>query len=139
MYHAILHPTDLSERHFHLAEKALAISNCFHAPLYLLHVIEPPPTLQLAQGLGFAEFDHPLKDDAIMVMKTLGDALNIPPERQFIEIGSIKMQVIQKADELHCNLIILGSHTPGKIPAFLEGTASAILHKAHGDVMTLRV
>ncbi len=138
MYKHILHATDLSKNHFDMCKQATEIAKFFHAKLYLLHVIEPPATLQLAQGLGFAEFDQPLKDDAEAVMRTIGEALAIPTECQFVEIGSIKMHVLQKVDELSCNLIIIGSHQPSKLPAFLGSTAHAVVHHAKCDVLTLR-
>ena len=138
MYTHILHATDLSENHFHMCEQAVKIAKCFHAKLYLLHVIEPPASLQLAQGLGFAEFDHPVKDDARAVMKVLGEALSIPVSQQFIEIGSIKMHILKKVEELSCNLIIIGSHTPKALPAFLDSTAHEVVHQAKCDVLTVR-
>lgn len=138
MYKHILHPTDLSESHFHMAEKAVKIAKDFNAKLYLLHVIEPPASLQIAQGLGFAEFDKPRKDDAIAVMNVLGDALNIPESQQFVEIGSIKMHVLEMIDKLACDLIIMGSHDPGHLPGFLGSTAHAIIQKAPCDVLTIR-
>lgn len=138
VYKNILHPTDLSGSHFRMCAQAAEIAKCFHAKLYLLHVIEPPSSLQLAQGLGFAEFDQPVKDDAWMVMNVLGEALNIPASQQFVEVGSIKMHVLNKVNELGCDLIIIGSHTPNKLPSFLGSTAHAVVHHANCDVLTLR-
>ena len=140
MYSSILFATDLSDNHFNICQKAAEIAICFGAKLHLLHVIEPPPTLQLAQSLGFAEFDQPLpmKVDAQTVMKVLGEALNIPPEQQHVEIGSIKMKILEKVKTLSCGLIIIGSHTPSHLPAFLGSTAHAVVHHAACDVLTLR-
>ena len=140
MYTKILHPTDLSQNHFRMCQKAMEIAKNFQAKLYLLHVIEPPPILQLAQGLGFAEFDRPTptKEDALTVMNVLGEALGIPSSQQFVEIGSIKMHVLDKINELDCDLIIVGSHTPSALPAFLGSTAHAVVHHAQCDVLTLR-
>lgn len=137
MYANILHPTDLSQNHFDLSQKAAEIAKCFNAKLYLIHVIEPPKTLQFAQGLGFAEFDKPIKDDAEAVINILGDAINVPPEQQFVEIGSIKSHVLDKADEIACDLIIMGSHSPTNVPDFLGSTAHAVIHHAQCDVLTL--
>ena len=138
MYTHILYATDLSKTHFRMGKQAVEIAKKFKAKLFLLHVIEPPPSLQLAQGLGFAEFDHPIKDDAWTVMNALGEALSIPTSQQFVEVGSIKMHVLSKVEELSCNLIIIGSHTPSKLPAFLGSTAHAVVHQAKCDVLTLR-
>ena len=138
MYTHILHATDLSENHYSMCQKAVEIARCFHAKLYLLHVIEPPQTLQIAQGLGFAEFDYPVKEDAVSVMRVLGEALNIPVTQQSVEVGSIKLNVLKKAKELHCDLIIIGSHTASMLPAFLGSTAHAVVHHAECDILTLR-
>lgn len=138
MYTHILCATDLSEHHFDMCLKAKDIANYFDATLYLLHVIEPPASLQLAQGLGFAEFDIPLKEDALIVMRALGEAISIPVEQQFVEIGSIKMNVLSKAQSLSCNLILIGSHTPTHLPAFLGSTAHAVVNHAMCDVLTIK-
>ncbi len=138
MYTHMLHATDLSENHFDMAQKAVEIAKKFNAKLFLLHVIEPPATLQLAQGLGFAEFDSPIRDDAQSVLAALGDALNIPTEQQFVEVGSIKTHVINKVEALGCTLIIIGSHTPTRLPAFLDSTARDVIHDAKCDVLTLK-
>lgn len=138
MYTHILLATDLNENHFAICQQAVDIAKRFHAKLFLLHVIEPPATLQLAQGLGFAEFDTPIKTDAETVMAALGDALNIPSEQQFVEIGSIKTHVVNKAVALGCTLIIVGAHTPSKLPAFLGSTAHEIVRDAPCAVLTLR-
>jgi nucleotide-binding universal stress UspA family protein len=139
MYTRILHATDLSSTHFHLSQQALEIALKLDAVLYLLHVIEPPTSLQLAQGLGFAEFDTPVKEDAQAVMRTLGDALNIPISQQFVEIGSIKTHVFEKIEALGCNLLIIGSHTQSHLPALLETSAKYIVESAPCDVLTIKV
>lgn len=138
MYSNILFATDLRENHFDMCRQAVEVASSFKAKLFLLHVIEPPASLQLAQGLGFAEFDHPSKDDAQAVLRVLGEALNIPADQQFVGVGSIKMHVLNKVSELACNLLIIGSHTPSKLPAFLGSTAHAVVNQAPCDVLTLR-
>ena len=138
VYTSILHPTDLRKNHFDLCKKAVEIASQLNAKLHLLHVIEPPTTYQLAQGLGFAELAIPVKEDAETVMKYLGEALNIPLEQQHVETGSIKKQVIDMATNLGCDLVIIGSHTPRAVPAFLGSTTYAVVHQAPCDVLTIR-
>ena len=139
MYTAILHATDLSGNHFHMCQQAMEIAKRFNAKFYLIHVIEVPPSIQLAQGLGFAELDSPveIKRDAEAVMAVLGDALGIPLNHQFVEVGSIKTHVLKKMSELHCNLIVLGRHTPSKLPNCLGSTAHYLVQTATCDVLTL--
>lgn len=138
MYKIILHPTDLLENHYDNCKKSVEIANFFGATLHLLHVIEPPSTLQLAQGLGFAELAVPAKEDALTVMHLLGESLNLPPEQQHVEIGSIKQKIMEAVNNLTCDLIIIGSHTPTALPAFLGSTAYAIIHQAKCDILTIR-
>ena len=137
MYSIILHATDLSDTHFNMCQRALEVAKRFHAKLYLLHVIEPPASLQLAQGLGFAEFDTPLKEDATTVMRALGEALNVPVSQQFVEIGSIKSHALNKIKDLHCDLLILGNHAHRHLPALLDTSAQGILAEVNCDVLTL--
>lgn len=138
VYTNILHPTDLSENHFDMCEQAVQIAKAFQAKLFLLHVIEPPASLQLAQSLGFAEFDRPMKEDARTVMQVLGEALGIPENQQYVEAGSIKMHILQKVQDLACNLIIIGNHSASSMPSFLGSTAHAVVHRAPCDVLTLK-
>jgi universal stress protein A len=139
VYTTILHATDLNTAHFDLCQQAANIAQKFNAKLFLLHVIEPPASLQLAQGLGFAEFDSPLKEDAETVLRTVGDALNIPVEQQFIEVGAVKTHTQQLIDALQCDLLIIGSHhAPHHLPALLGNTARHLIESASCDVLTLR-
>ncbi len=135
VYTCILHPTDLKENHFAICEQAAKIARRFGAKLHLLHVIEPPASLQLAQGLGFAEFDKPVKEDAQTVLGVLGENFTIPPAQQHVEIGSVKTHVFEKAKQLGCDLIIIGNHDASILPAFLENTTEAIVHHAPYDVL----
>ena len=133
MYHSILYATDLNDEHTCLAEKAAKLAKQLQAKLYLLHVIELPASIQLAQGLGFTELVKPAKDDAITVLSLLGDSLGIPSAQQFVEIGSVKEHILQKTQELSCQLIILGKHS-----SLLGGTSHAVTNHAPCDVLILR-
>ncbi len=138
MYKIILHATDLSKDHFAICKQSVEIARRFSAKLHLLHVIEPPSSLQLAQGLGFAEVAEPDKDDALAVMAVVGETFAIPKKQQHVEIGSIKMHIASTVKELGCNLVIIGSHHANGLPAFLGNTARAIIDHSPCDVLTLR-
>ncbi|MBA4697564.1 MAG: universal stress protein [Legionella sp.] len=139
MYSIMIHATDLRENHFDLCKKAVELAARFDARLHLLHVISPPTSLQLAQGLGFAELAAPVKDDAITVLSVIGETLNIPKEQQHVEVGSLKKILLEKVDELGCSLIILGAHQPQALPRFLGSTTSATLLHAPCDVLIVHL
>ncbi|WP_131783029.1 universal stress protein [Legionella gresilensis] len=139
MYKTILHATDLSDNHYNLCQQAVKLAQCFKAKLHFLHVIETPASLQWAQSLGFAELATPVKDDALTTMATLGEALNIPLANQHVEIGTTYNHIIAKANELSCDLIIVGSHhSTHTLPPFLGSTADAVVRHAPCAVLTLR-
>jgi universal stress protein A len=81
----------------------------------------------------------PVKDNAQTVMNVLGEALGLPQEQLLVEVGSIKMHILDKAKELGCKLIIIGSNTPSHLQPFLGSVAHTTVHHAHCDVLTLRV
>lgn len=138
MYKKILHATDLNVKHFHISEKAKQIADIFGAELYILHVIELPASVQLAQGLGFAELGKPSTEDAITVMKTLGEAINVPEDHQLVEIGTVSHHIFDQVKKLECDAVIIGAHHHEDIGDFLGSTANATVNHAPCDVITLK-
>ena len=138
MYKKILHATDLSENHYTLCQQAMNIAKCFQAKLSLIHVIEIPSSIQLAQSLGFMELVKPLKDQGVATLNIVGESLGILPQSQYVEIGSIKTHIINKINELGFDLIIIGSHTPSHLPNFLSSTAHMLTNHVPCDVLTIR-
>lgn len=135
----ILHATDLSENHFKMCERAVDIAKRFNAKLYLMYVLETPSSMILAQGLGFTEIENPepLLEDAHSVMKILGETFAIPKNQLLVELGSAKVHVLQKAQDLACQLIIIGHHSNSK-SMILGNTARGIVDEALCDVLTLK-
>ncbi|HAT8152855.1 TPA: universal stress protein, partial [Legionella pneumophila] len=125
--------------HSHLTEKAANIAKQFNAKLYLLHVIELPTSILIAQGLGFTELANPSKEDAQTVLSLIGENLQIPQEQQFVEIGSVKEHILNKAKDLNCQLIIIGSHSATGLPSILGSTAHVVVNHSVCDVLTLKV
>lgn len=138
MYTNILFATDLLNEHSHLTEKAANIAKQFNAKLYLLHVIELPTSILIAQGLGFTELANPSKEDAQTVLSLIGESLQIPQEQQFVEIGSVKEHILNKAKDLNCQLIIIGSHSATGLPSILGSAAHAVVNHSVCDVLTLK-
>ncbi len=134
----ILHATDLSENHYKMCERAVDIARRFNADLYLLHVLETPSSLVLAQGLGFAEIEDPQPrlENIKSIMAIIGDTLAIPDNRLLVELGSAKTHILQKAVDLGCQMIIIGHHSRSE-HGLLGNTARRIVDEAHCDVLTL--
>lgn len=138
MYKNILHATDLKQNHYHICEQAIQIARNLNAKMHLLHVIDPPPFLQLAQGLGFAEIIKPVKDDAQAVINILGETFKLEPQYLHIEIGNVKTKVCEMAHTLGSDLIIIGNHETGSLSTFLGSNAYSIISHAHCAVLTIK-
>ncbi len=138
MYTHILHATDLSEKHLEHIQHAVALAKKLAATLYVLHVIEPPKSLQIAQGLGFAEFYKPQTDTAWAVMQSLATTVGLKKDNLFVEVGSIKTHVMDKIKALDCTLLILGQHIDSPIPLMLQSSAHELFQDISIDVLVLR-
>lgn len=138
MYKTILHATDLNNHHFDLCEKSVKLANALGASLYFLHVIEIPASLQWAHSLGFAELATPETDGAKEVMLALGDAFAIKNDHLFVEVGPAWTHILDKINQLSCDLLIIGSYSHRALPTYLGSTAHAVIHHAPCDILTLR-
>jgi len=135
MYQHILVPTDLSDMAPITVTRAKSLADKFGAKLSLLHVIEPIP----AYGYpGFTEIESPYIDHAKKELANLAKEFGVAAEDQHIAFGPTKTCVIHSAKELGVDLIIVGSHGRHGITRILGSTASAILHSADCDVLTVR-
>lgn len=134
-YKHVLVAVDLSDGTLQILQKASKIIEKFGAKLSLIHVIEPIP----AYGYpGLTEIERPIIDQAKQEMSKIAKTVHVPQIDQHIVFGSIKMEVLKKAQELNVDLIIVGSHGRYGLQRLLGSTASAIIHAASCDVFVIR-
>jgi nucleotide-binding universal stress UspA family protein len=138
MYTNILHLTDLNADHILLGQQASEIAARFGAKLYLLHVIEEPRSVQIAQALGFAEIEPPPIKDAGLVLQTLGETLDVPKKNCFVMAGTIEQSVLELVNNLNIDLIIIGSHNAAATPKILEHSGEKILTEPPCDVLVIK-
>jgi universal stress protein A len=137
-YTHILFCADLSEHSLISAHRALELAKKFSAKLTMMHVVESLPAY--ASGyLGVADVERELLETAKKEMKKIAATLNIPSENQILVIGNPAMEIFSKAETLKADLIVVGSHEKHGLGRFLGSNASGILHKAHCDVLTVKV
>jgi len=139
MYQSLLYATDLLEGARRMCAKATQIAKAFDASLTLLHVVEPPVSTQYAQALGFAEIIEPTTAEAKMVLDALGDEFNIEPSQRLVAVGRPSFHILETANTLGVDAIIIGSHgSDNPLPHLLGSTAQKIIHANTVDVLTLR-
>jgi universal stress protein A len=141
-YRKILLATDFLEFSGEVAGRALEISSVFGAQLSVLHVVDPLPMLDP----GYAEI-LPLELDLTEKMleaskarlEKLADHLNIPKERQLVEVGSPKAEIVRVAAEQSIDLIVIGTHGRHGFGVLLGSTAASVVNHAGCDVLTVRL
>ncbi|MBA2655216.1 MAG: universal stress protein [Gammaproteobacteria bacterium] len=141
-YKHILLATDLSEETDTIAAAAINIINHSKADLSIVHVLEHTPVVY-----GGGEFSIPLDmnleehlgENARKALANIANRFKIPVENQFISHGSVKREIVDLAEKIKADLIILGSHGHSGLAILLGSTANAVLHAAKCDVLAVRV
>lgn len=141
VYKQILLAVDLASNAERLAEKASELALLHHADLALIHVVEPVISDSAFDTMPPlpVDFDDVMLKRARESLKQLGEKYDVPPERQFLEIGVTKREIIRIAEELGAELIVVGSHGRHGVELLLGSTANAVLHHARCDVLAVRI
>jgi len=142
IYQHILLAADLLEDEDHpVTKKASELAVASGALLSLIHVVEFPYTYGMPyESPIMADWQLEIEKNAKMNVQALGKKLNIPVERQHLVNGQAKHLILETAEKIHADLIIVGSHGRHGIGLLLLGsTASGVLHGAKCDVLAVRV
>ncbi len=141
-YHHILLATDFSEHSHYVTRKAHALASLYNAKLSIIHIIDDLPITDAAYG-PVIPFDIDLNDQLMASAKKrlnkIGEQLHIPEERQFLETGNAKLEIVSIAETHHVDLIIVGSHGRHGLALLLGSTANGVLHHAKCDVLAVRL
>ena len=138
----ILAAVDLSPIAPIVAKRARALADLFGSKLSLVHVLEYHPIVYSG-----SEFSMPLDNSVMEVfekqaqeaLRKLGAEINVPKAQQYLEMDSVKQAVVNLAEKLKVDLIVIGSHGRHGAALLLGSTANAILHTAKCDVLAVRV
>lgn len=121
-------------------KKAKALADEFGAQLYLVHAIEHMSSYGAAYGVAAgADIEEMLLENASDSMKKAGSELGLTEEHQVIKVGPARTIILEEADRIGADLIIVGSHGRHGIRLLLGSTANAVLHGAACDVLAVRL
>lgn len=135
MYNTILIPILFdADRH---VDKALEVARKLAAPdarFTLLHVMEMIPAFALS------ELSQDITDDARKALsaRLASVAENLPGAETKLLQGHPGRMIIDTAEAMNSDLIVIASHRPGMIDHFLGSTASRVVRHAPCDVHVLR-
>jgi len=140
-YKHILLAVDFSEHGKQVAAKAKQLADHNNALLSLVHVVENLPITDAAYGP--IPFDVDLTQEWLDASKKrladLGATLGVSEQRQWLEMGSAKLEIVRIAEENDVDLIVVGSHGRHGLALLLGSTANGVLHHAKCDVLAVRL
>ena len=140
-YKKILAATCLTPNSDEIINKAHQLASSNDASLDIVHVLE-----QTAASYGGefstmidVEYEQTLEKHLQQMLTEQAQKFNIPEDQQHLETGAIKHAIVDLADSLGCDLIVVGSHSHHGLEKLLGSKANAVLHLAKCDVLTVRI
>ncbi|AGB82041.1 Universal stress protein G [Serratia rubidaea] len=142
MYQMILVPVDLEEPQ--LTDKAIKhveyLAKASGAKVHLFHALPDASAFVTAYSFGIKEFENQAEVNAIDKLKNIIAEMELPLERlsYTISFGSPRDEVLQLADDIGADLIVVGSRRPSVKTYLLGSNAAAIVRHAKTSVMVVR-
>lgn len=142
MYHHILLAADFSDHGREVSEKAKMLAEQFQAKLSAVHIVDNLPISDASYG-PIIPFEAELSEELFNLGKEqlsqLGKALDIPEDRQWIDVGSPKLEIVRIAEEKKVDIIVIGSHGRHGFARLLGSTAYDVMRHAQCDVLAVRL
>jgi universal stress protein A len=133
----ILLATDLHEDNKLVIEAAEDIAKNSNGTVFAIHTVTELPAMYNVH-IPSAGID--LKNNAKFAMQELAKKIGLKEENTRVIVGHPKSEILDYADEISADLIVIGSHCrSGLVSAFLGSTANAILHGSKTDVYVVRI
>jgi nucleotide-binding universal stress UspA family protein len=141
MFHSILVPVDLSDKHSWRKALPAAVSMCetWQGRLHLLTVV-PDFGLPIV-GQAFPEgYEAKVRAQAAQQLKDFA-AEQVPdaiPCKRIIAEGKIYQEILRAAEAVKADLIVMGSHRPELSDFLLGPNAARVVRHAKCSVMVVR-
>lgn len=129
MFKKILVPTDGSAPSLKAGQAAMDVAKMFGIPLVALYVIEPLPYVGLAEvGVpDMAEYSNAARAEATKVLEEMAlecKKIGVNCESRLIEAVNVDQGILMLAEELECNLIVMGTHGRRGLNRLLMGSVA---------------
>jgi len=141
-YKHILLAADFTDHGDAVANKAKELAEANQAQLSIVHVVDNLPITDANYG-PIIPFDGDLTEELMNASKKrmakIACEFGIAENRQWLEIGSAKLEIVRIAEENNVDLIVVGSHGRHGWALLLGSTANGVLHHAMCDVLAVRL
>lgn len=142
MYKSILVPVDIIEKE--LTKKVIPhveyLANLSNAKVTLFHVLPVASAIVNAYSFGFDEFKDQATVQAEKWLKELITTFDLPAENlsYSIAFGNPRDEILNIADDIQPDLIVIGSRRPNITTHVLGSNASGIVRAAKTAVLVIR-
>jgi nucleotide-binding universal stress UspA family protein len=151
----ILYATDLSQNSAYAFRYAVNSAQKHDARIHILHVIEtvPPATEGLLASILSGEKIHKIREETKeSLTKRVKERVNQFAEQELkddpetlkriasilVVLGDPTNEILQKAEELNCDIVIMGTHGKGVIGhTFLGSVSEKVLHRISKPVFVI--
>jgi nucleotide-binding universal stress UspA family protein len=140
MFRTILVPVDIDDPDTSrpALDRALALAEASGGTIRLIYVRSLVP-------LTFMEFVPPHFDteqqaEAEKRLAALAESIQLPKERvsSVVTLGGVYHDVLQEADKIRADLIVVGSHRPTTATYLIGSNAATIVRHARCSVLVVR-
>ncbi|HEX4501443.1 MAG TPA: universal stress protein UspG [Scandinavium sp.] len=142
MYNTIIMPVDVFE--MALSDKAVKHAEFLaqqEGIIHLLHVLPGSASMTMSRfAADLRRFEEHLHQEAETRLKTMVDHFSIDPSRIKLHVlmGSVRDVVNDLAEELHADVVVIGSRNPSIATHLLGSNASSVIRHAHIPVLVVR-
>lgn len=136
MYKRILIATDLGPSTEQICAKAHHLARLTGAKLSIVHILD----VQLAYAFPYSwpeNFVTGLLEEVTKQIKKIGEMYQIASEDQYIYEGTPKAKIVDVANEVSADCLVIGAHQRHGLQGILGSTATAVLRHAQMDVLTV--
>ncbi|WP_290651021.1 universal stress protein [Aquisalimonas sp.] len=140
-YNTILLAVDFSADASLIAARARALAHASEATLHLVHVVETVPIDVAGEFLGSPQSDlhEEMMATARERLRTYTHSEQLGHAQQHVAAGYTKQAILEHAEAIGADLIVVGSHGRHGLALLLGSTANAVLHGAPCDVLAVRL
>jgi len=119
-------------------QRAVQLARENNAKLTIIHAIEHINAYGVAQAYPTViDLEEQMVTEAKEQLRKLAEKHGIPADRQVVDVGSPKAVILNRAQEMKADLIVVGSHGRHGVGLLLGSTANAVLHHAQCDVLAV--
>ena len=110
------------------------------ASLYFIHVVEHMGSYGAAYGVAAgADIESILMEKAHTELMRIAKTHHVDEDKAILKPGSGAHVILDEADRLGVDLIIVGSHIRHGLQAMLGSTSDGVVSRASCDVLAVRV